>query len=84
MEKLKKSIHEKNYIAGIRQVGRFLSEDKIDSIYLAADAEDAFKMSVLQSANVAGIDVKICSSMNEFSLLTGIEVNCAVIGTLKK
>jgi len=80
MEKLKEYIAGKNYVAGFRQLGRLLTEGKIAQVYLAADADEAFKQKVFHIARQQGVEVAETGTRREFAALCKIRVGCAVIG----
>ena len=82
MERLKEHIANKNYVAGLRQIDRLLAEGKIAKIYLAADADEAFKRKVFDNALRQDVQVAETGTRKEFAALCKIRVGCAAIGIL--
>lgn len=83
MKNLTADLKTRKFVAGVRQVNRYIMENKISKIYLAADCQHSFSRQVSDMANSAGVPLVVCGSRAEFASLVGIDVLCAVIGILK-
>ncbi|MDR2267574.1 MAG: ribosomal L7Ae/L30e/S12e/Gadd45 family protein [Christensenellaceae bacterium] len=70
-------------VSGLRQVMRYIADDKIKCVVLAKNAELHIKNRVKVACTASNIEVMNCDSREELGTAAGLSVPCSVVGFLK-
>ncbi len=65
--------------AGWNRAKKLLKKGRVDLLYLASDADEAFACTVLEEARAAGISPDQTKTGDELAALAGVEVFTAVL-----
>lgn len=80
MQRLKSS---KKRIIGFKQTVKAINNDKVDIVYLADDADDNIKNSILEACRGKNIEIVHVETMKELGDACGIDVNASCASLLK-
>ena len=70
--------------AGWNQAKKLMKKGKVNKLYLASDADDAFARTVLAEAKSAGISPDQTKTGDRLAEMAGVEVFTAVLTEVKK
>ena len=71
-------------VVGLKQVLRELDSERIETVYLAKDADPEIRNTVLAKCRDKEVTVETVPTMKELGQLAGIEVKAAVAGIFKE
>lgn len=71
-------------VVGTKQVLRALRCDEVEKVYLASDADETVKLSVVESCQLLEVDTIEVNTMRELGDAFGISVGAATAAILKE
>ena len=71
-------------IVGTKQVLRALKSDQVEKVYIASDADESVKLSVVDSCKELKVDTEEITTMRELGDVFGISVGAATAAVLKE
>ncbi len=77
------NLNQNKRIVGIKQVKRALNSDKVQTVYIAKDAEQRVTSPVEILCKEKQIDIVYIDTMKELGEICNIDVNAAVAALLK-
>ena len=77
-------IKTSNKTVGLRQVLKSLNSDAVQTVVLAADADDVFKRTVTEAAAAKNVPLEIYSTKQQLAKVCGVDKIVTVIGLLSK
>ncbi len=80
MDELKSS---KKRIIGLKQTVKAVSENKVYKVYIANDADNYIKSSILKACNGKDLEILYVNTMKELGEACGIEVKASTASLLK-
>jgi len=72
-----------NKVVGTKQVKGMLAKDKVQTVYIAKDADERIVEDIVQLSNCRQVQVVYVKSMKELGEACGIDVNAASAALLK-
>lgn len=82
MDNLSKRLQFEAYVVGLKEVMRAIKAGNADVVYVATDADFAYKQRILEIAN--GVRLLSVATMQEMADAAKCEVPAAAIAILKK
>jgi large subunit ribosomal protein L7A len=70
-------------VVGTKQVLRHIKEGRVELVYLAADADETIRQTILNACEKCSVDVLDTHSMKELGDACRIKVGAAAAGVLK-
>ena len=71
-------------IVGTKQLLRAIKSAQVEKVYIASDADESVKLSVVDSCKQLNIDTEEVTTMHELGLEFGISVGAAAAAILKE
>ncbi|SDZ37644.1 LSU ribosomal protein L7AE [Proteiniborus ethanoligenes] len=77
------NLKEKKKVVGVKQAKRAITNDEVNMVFIAKDAEPKVVKDIIQLCNEKTIEIIYVESMKELGKACSIDVNAAVAATLK-
>jgi len=78
------SLPAEQKVIGLKQVLRFASEDRLEAIYLASDADNHIEEALIRTASQYAVPIKRAFPKRTLGKICGIDVGAACVGILKE